>query len=307
MLSGCAGSMGAVAHAQPLGTFRWQLQPFCNVVELNVIQLGGVFTLDGFDDQCGAAQRAPAVGIASPNPDGTIGFGLHIVAAGGGPVHLEAAITMQTVGGTWRDSLGHAGPFVFTPGPGSGGPARPLSATGLPPGGVTGAHLAPGAVGVGQINANEVQRRLAGACSPGQAIRSVGVDGSVICEAAGGGDITAVTAGAGLQGGASSGAAGLAVNLGYEIVTVTDFFISAQSIALTASCPSGKRAVGGGYSTILAFSANATMPTTNGTGWQVAGQTGSCSLPNPIGCPFSVFAVCTIVAPPTIIFVPSSQ
>lgn len=33
-------------RAQPIGTFRWQLQPYCNIVTLNVTQHGAVFTLD---------------------------------------------------------------------------------------------------------------------------------------------------------------------------------------------------------------------------------------------------------------------
>ena len=53
---------GGRADAQPLGTFRWQLQPYCNVVTVTVIQQGAVYTMDGYDDQCGAAQRAPLVG-----------------------------------------------------------------------------------------------------------------------------------------------------------------------------------------------------------------------------------------------------
>ena len=40
------------AQAQPLGTFTWQLQPFCNVVTVNLTQQGAVYTMDGFDDQC---------------------------------------------------------------------------------------------------------------------------------------------------------------------------------------------------------------------------------------------------------------
>lgn len=37
------------AGAQSLGTFAWQLQPFCNVVVVNVVQAGAVFTLDESD------------------------------------------------------------------------------------------------------------------------------------------------------------------------------------------------------------------------------------------------------------------
>ena len=48
------------ALAQPIGTFQWQLQPYCNALTVTVVQSGGVYTLDGFDDQCGAAVRAPS-------------------------------------------------------------------------------------------------------------------------------------------------------------------------------------------------------------------------------------------------------
>lgn len=315
-----AASATAVS-AQPLGTFRWQLQPFCNIVTLNVIQQSGVYTLDGFDDQCGAGQRAHAVGVASVNPDGTVGFGLHIVAAGGGPVHVEAALNLQTVGGTWRDSTGNTGQFVFTPGPGIGGSPRPLSATGLPPGGVTAGHLAPGAVGsaqlapgavgAGQINTAEVQRRVGGSCPPGQAMRTVGMDGSVVCESSGGGDITSVSAGTGLTGGAASGAVVLAINLGHEVVTdVAEVFGSSDSFDVTASCPSGKRALGGGFNRggSVNFFLARSQPTTNGTGWRITGSAGSDpSLPAGIPSFVSVFAVCAIVAPPAIIFPPPSQ
>ena len=44
--------------AQPLGSFSWQLQPFCNNLTVNVTQQGSLFTIDGVDDQCGAG-RAP--------------------------------------------------------------------------------------------------------------------------------------------------------------------------------------------------------------------------------------------------------
>jgi hypothetical protein len=43
----------SIVEAQSLGTFRWQLQPYCNVVSVTVTQNGELFTLDGYDDQCG--------------------------------------------------------------------------------------------------------------------------------------------------------------------------------------------------------------------------------------------------------------
>lgn len=118
------------AQAQVIGTFRWQTEPFCNVVTLTVTQTGGVFTLDGFDDQCGAATRAAASGTAVPNPDGSIALGLTIVSAPeASPLHLTVPVNLATLSGTWRDSAGQSGPFRFTPGPGSGGARRPSTGT----------------------------------------------------------------------------------------------------------------------------------------------------------------------------------
>ena len=57
--------LAARADAQPLGTFRWQLQPHCNVLSLTVTQVEGVYRLEGTDDQCGAGRaRASVLGLA---------------------------------------------------------------------------------------------------------------------------------------------------------------------------------------------------------------------------------------------------
>ena len=88
----------STALAQPLGTFRWQQLPYCNVLALSVVQTGGVYQLDGLDDQCGAATQASVVGLAFPNPDGTIGIGSTIVTTPGGtPLHLDATITLAAI------------------------------------------------------------------------------------------------------------------------------------------------------------------------------------------------------------------
>ena len=154
------------ADAQPLGTFRWQLQPFCNVVTANVTQNGAVYTIDGYDDQCGAAQRAPLVGLATPNPDGTIGFGMNVVTVPGGRgVQIEARITLATLGGSWSDSAGNSGTFAF--GASTGGSPRPAPPTG---GGTTipptfallndGGFLARGTFGTGTIPASNIGTRM---------------------------------------------------------------------------------------------------------------------------------------------------
>ncbi len=174
------------ADAQVLGTFRWQLQSYCNVLSLVVVQSGGVFTLDGFDDQCGAVTRAPVTGLATPNPNGTIEFGLTIVATpGAAPVHVAAAISLATLGGTWRDSAGNTGNFVFTPGTATGGSPRPATGT----------------IGAVAVNSSQVQLRIEGSCPGGRFMRSVTETGAVTCASG----LIGLSAGAGLAGGGTAG------------------------------------------------------------------------------------------------------
>lgn len=207
VLSVSAGS----SSAQSLGTYTWQLQPYCNRVTVNVRQDGAVYTLDGSDDQCGAAQRAPLVGLAAPNPDGSIGFGLNIVAPSGQPVPVQARIQISTLAGTWRDSGGYSGTFVFG-GAMPGLPPRPLPGA---PGDITAVTTSGGLTGGAStgdvsldVDTTVLQRRVSTACPAGQAIQSINQDGTAVCQAAtgtGGGDITAVSAGLGLAGGGVTG------------------------------------------------------------------------------------------------------
>jgi len=164
LATGLALSAGPLG-AQPLGTFSWQLQPFCNNLTVNINQQGAMFTIDGYDDQCGAGQRAPLVGMATQNPDGTIGFGLHIVTVPGGrAVDVDARIVLTTVSGPWSDSAGNSGTFAFNAR--TGGNPRPLPtipAAALTPGSITAAQLAPGAVTTANIADGSVTpQKLAG-------------------------------------------------------------------------------------------------------------------------------------------------
>lgn len=120
---------------QTVGTFRWQQLPYCDVLALTVTQSGGVYELEGTDDQCGAGRAASASGTAFLNPDGSIGLGLSIVTTpGGAPLHLDASIGLATLGGTRHDSAGGSGSFVFTPGAAAAGAPRPVPSTVGPPG-----------------------------------------------------------------------------------------------------------------------------------------------------------------------------
>lgn len=130
--------LAAAASAQTIGTFRWQQQPYCNVVTVTVTQVGAIYRLEGTDDQCGATRLASASGIAFPNPDGTIGMGLAVVttdgSTGGTPLHIDATISLAALSGTWRDSTGASGAWEFTPGSGTTGNLRPIPSLSFPGG-----------------------------------------------------------------------------------------------------------------------------------------------------------------------------
>jgi hypothetical protein len=154
----------AVATAQPLGTFRWQLQPYCNVLTVTVTQIGSLYRVEGRDDRCGATRAGSVIGTAFLNPDGTVGMGLNIVSVPDGrPEPVAAVLSLATLNGTWSGAA-TAGQFVFTPGAGIGGPSRPA------PAGVTipavfslntdGAFLAGGTIQQGNIPASGPGVRL---------------------------------------------------------------------------------------------------------------------------------------------------
>jgi hypothetical protein len=142
----CLALSSSSALAQSLGTFRWQLQPFCNVITVNVTQQGAIYVLDGTDDRCGNGnQPGSAVGIAYLTPQGLLGFGITTVLPGGTPVHTEATLSLSSLGGTWRDSAGNSGAFVIN-GALPGATPRPLPSGGIRPASITNVHMANNAV-----------------------------------------------------------------------------------------------------------------------------------------------------------------
>ena len=121
--------------AQVLGPFTMQLAPFCNVITFTAAAQGPIFNLSGFDDNCGGATGLSASGNVFFNPDGIVGGGLSIIAAGQAASQVALTIDPGGPSGTWSDSTGNSGTLVFGVGSGAGTP-RPIGlvfAGGCPP------------------------------------------------------------------------------------------------------------------------------------------------------------------------------
>jgi hypothetical protein len=96
-------------EAQSIGTFRWQILPFCNVLTANISAEGfDSFSVTGWDDRCGAPSRDALYGAFFFNPGfdpagNNVGGGLTVVSAGGAVRHIDVTINEFTLLGTWND------------------------------------------------------------------------------------------------------------------------------------------------------------------------------------------------------------
>ncbi len=112
------------ASAQTIGTFRWQLAPFGSVLNLTVVQQGGIYLLNGFEAQCGGNLSLPVSGVAVPQADGRIFLGVTSINVDGRGLHTRALINLSDFNGFWSDNAGNSSQaFVFDPAaPCPGGP-----------------------------------------------------------------------------------------------------------------------------------------------------------------------------------------
>ena len=85
-------SVAARSDAQTIGTFTWQMQPYCNVMVFTVSSDGAAYRLTGYDDACGAVDRVPAAGIVTPNGDGTFSLSFFTVTPDGRASHVTSTL-----------------------------------------------------------------------------------------------------------------------------------------------------------------------------------------------------------------------
>ena len=161
-LAGALFLAAAPSHvsAQTIGTFSWALLPYCNVITVTVTQVGPLYRLEGWDNQCGG-NRASAIGTANFNSGDEVGLGFNIVGSPGGvPLHVDATLSIAGgFNGTWRDSAGRSGTFAF--GAAGGGTTRPTAGLGI-----------------------------GSSCPAGQVLSGLGRDGLAQCVAAAGSTFT---------------------------------------------------------------------------------------------------------------------
>jgi hypothetical protein len=113
----------AIADAQPLGTFFWRMEPYCNVLTLDVIREGNVFRVQGSDDWCNAGPL-PVRGTAVVGGDGRIYMGLTVTPRNIGYTNqpetagmfISVALDFSSGSGHWRDNRADSGAFVLLPG-----------------------------------------------------------------------------------------------------------------------------------------------------------------------------------------------
>ncbi|MEZ5418189.1 MAG: hypothetical protein R2708_12690 [Vicinamibacterales bacterium] len=145
------------AQGTILGTFRWQLQPYCNVITATVVQLGSIYQVNGTDDQCGAARAASVVGLAFPESRRIDRLRPHDRHdARRRPAAHGRQDLARPSAALWTDSAAQTGTFAFVPAGGTESSPRPGPSTVILPGSVTTAELADGSVTTAKLAAGAV-------------------------------------------------------------------------------------------------------------------------------------------------------
>lgn len=132
-----AVSWPAVARAQGpvqpvvIGTFHWQLQPFCNTLSLTIVQEGSQFRVQGTESCDAADVSQPVQGVATADASGTIYFSVRTSFPGGSSsegTFVWASLSLATLNGSWQDDADRRGQFIRVTGPVAGTNRRGISA-----------------------------------------------------------------------------------------------------------------------------------------------------------------------------------
>ena len=107
-IASAAGS----ACAQSLGTFRWNLSPFCNVLNLTITQTPQGYSGAGFDDSCGSTQ-VPIDAIFTVSGGSTVRGTFSEILPDGSTIFTSLQLSLSGFNGTWNDSAGNSGPLIF--------------------------------------------------------------------------------------------------------------------------------------------------------------------------------------------------
>lgn len=111
-----------LANAQTLGTYRWNISPFCNVITLTITQFEAGWSAVGSDDNCGLTEASPVSGSFSRLGRGSDLKG--ILTSEGSNRFTTTTTTLriepESGGGDWVDDAGNHGDAVFNPTTASG-------------------------------------------------------------------------------------------------------------------------------------------------------------------------------------------
>ena len=111
----------AWAGSSEAQTYRFNIQPYCDVVVLTLVPTGSpnVLSVVGYDDNCGDLPYSPIHGTAVMNPNGTVTIGYTTVWPYSVYQNTDVAsqvsveIPPRSNVGSWTDDDGNSGTFEF--------------------------------------------------------------------------------------------------------------------------------------------------------------------------------------------------
>lgn len=144
--------------------------------------------------------------------------------------------------------------------------------------------IADGSIGAVDINTAQVQSRVSGTCADGNAIRSIGADGAVVCQAAG--SVTSVATGAGLSGGPITSAGTIAIaNDGVNAAMIANGAVGGTEIvpAEVQARVNGSCAPGSSIRAVAEDGSVSCEASAVGSDWSLTGNSGTNAASNFIG------------------------